>query len=224
MRFGFLIVIVLLFVQSCQKTRPNQDTPLTGQQEIVPNQDDASSIVSDKGRAIWQKPAVVIQKLGNISNKTVCDLGAGGGYFTFKLALKSEKVIAVDIDSTALQYIDSLKTSLPSPFRDRIETRLATPDDPKLKQGEVDIILIINTIAYIDNLKTYLLKLKQSLKPDGQVMIVDYKMKRMAIQAPEVKFRIYENILEDLLYECAYSEVLVDDTSLDYQYIITAKL
>lgn len=223
LRFGFVMCLALLLLQACQNTKPNAASLLNETDALENASNDTASIGADQGRAIWQKPTVVLQKLGNLSDKVVCDLGAGGGYFTFKLALKSKKVIAVDIDSLALQYIDSLKTSFPPPFRERIETRHATPTDAKLLPEEVDIILIINTIAYISDLKDYLSRLKQSLKPGGQVMIIDYKMKRLPIQASEKNLRIYADVLEELLYQSTYREVHVDDTSLEYQYIITAK-
>lgn len=184
------------------------------------NIDDSHSNV---GRAIWQKPGLVIEKLGDISDKVIADIGAGTGYFSFKLALKAKKVIAVEIEQGLLDYIDSTKVMLPENKRSRIETRLATPDDPNLKVEEVDIILIINTIAYIKDLPEYLQTLKKCLKKDGKIMIIDYKMKRLPINSPPKSERLYLDHLEDVLIDAGYKLLKVDDTSLDYQYIIKAE-
>jgi len=178
---------------------------------------------SNIGRAIWQKPGLVIEKLGDISDKVIADLGAGTGYFSFKLAFKAKKVIAIEIEQELLDYIDSTKVMLPEDKRDRIETRLASANDPHLISEEVDIILIINTIAYIKNLPQYLETLKSGLKKDGKIMIIDYKMKRLPINSPPKSERLYLDRLEDILLESGYTLLEVDDTSLDYQYIIKAQ-
>lgn len=172
------------------------------------------------GRAIWQKPGLVIEKLGDVSDKTIADIGAGTGYFSFKLAYKAKKVIAVEIEPELLRYIDSSKVKLPVDKRNRIETRLAKPDDPNLKPEEADIILIINTIAYIKDIPNYLQTLKKGLKKDGQIMVIDYKMKMLPINAPPKSERIYLDKLEEMFIAAGYKIIKTDDTSLDYQYII----
>jgi predicted RNA methylase len=172
------------------------------------------------GRAIWQKPGLVIEKLGDVSDKTIADIGAGTGYFSFKLAYKAKKVIAVEIEPELLRYIDSSKVKLPADKRNRIETRLAKPDDPNLKPEEADIILIINTIAYIKDIPNYLQTLKKGLKKDGQIMVIDYKMKMLPINAPPKSERIYLDKLEEMFIAAGYKIIKTDDTSLDYQYII----
>ncbi|MBK8515652.1 MAG: hypothetical protein IPL55_04980 [Saprospiraceae bacterium] len=53
-------------------------------------------------------------------------------------------------------------------------------------------------------------------------MIIDYKMKRLPINAPPKSERIYLDKLEDMLISAGYKILDTDDTSLDYQYIIIA--
>ncbi|MBK8670344.1 MAG: class I SAM-dependent methyltransferase [Saprospiraceae bacterium] len=174
------------------------------------------------GRAIWQKPNLVIEKLGDISDKVIADIGAGTGYFSFKLASKSKKVIAIEIEQGLLDFIDSTKIKLPADRRNHLETRLATPENPNLRDDEVDIILIINTVGYIPHLATYLQTIKKGLKKNGVLMIIDYKMKRLPINAPPKEERVYLDQLEDMLIKAGYKVFQTDDTSLDYQYIIQA--
>jgi ubiquinone/menaquinone biosynthesis C-methylase UbiE len=181
-----------------------------------------SKTIEYTDRAIWQKPNLVIEKLGDISSSLVADIGAGSGYFSFRLAQKANKVIAIDIEKEALRYIDSVKQTLEQSVGNKIVTRLALPDNPKLKNEEVDIIVIINTIGYIDDIPAYLAKLKDALKPKGRIMIIDYKMKRLPINAPSKEFRVYLDKLEDILTNAGFQLDESDDTSLDYQYILIA--
>lgn len=220
---GIFLMFVML-ISACKQTgyefHIKEVEPIDTISSVDTNLDDTNSNV---GRAIWQKPGLVIEKLGDISDKVIADIGAGTGYFSFKLALKAKKVIAIEIEQGLLDYIDSTKVMLPEDKRSRIETRLASPDDPHLKPGEVDIILIINTIAYIKNIPQYLQTLKKGLKKDGQIMIIDYKMKRLPINSPPKSERVYLDYLEDVLLDGGYKLLKVDDTSLDYQYIIKAQ-
>jgi len=98
------------------------------QEEFIPIKQN-----ENKDRDVWQKPNTIIDLLGDLSEKTVADIGAGTGYFTFRLALKAEKVIAIDIEERFLEIINTFKRNLPAELQDRIETRLATPSDPLLK-------------------------------------------------------------------------------------------
>jgi predicted RNA methylase len=193
-----------------------------GEEDVLENYHDEDEIHSNVGRAIWQKPGLVIEKLGDISDKTIADIGAGTGYFSLRLSKKAKKVIAIEIEPTLINYIDSSKVSLSDSLKSRLETRLALPDNPKLAKDEVDIVLIINTVAYIEDLPKYLNTLKQGLKKGGKVMIIDYKMKRLPINAPPKSERVYLDVIEDMMVDAGYEVIQTDDTSLDFQYIIQA--
>ena len=51
-----------------------------------------------RDRNQWQQPDKVLTSLGELNGKTIVDIGAGTGYFAFRLLEKGAKVIAVDID------------------------------------------------------------------------------------------------------------------------------
>jgi 2-polyprenyl-3-methyl-5-hydroxy-6-metoxy-1,4-benzoquinol methylase len=216
--------LILAFSISCVNKEINtQDDKQHLNQSIEEPNQTVDDVYHNIGRAIWQKPGLVIEKLGDVSDKTIADIGAGTGYFSVKLAPKSKKVIAIEIDTNLLRKIDSLKTTLPLDSQIKLETRLAMPENPNLLEKEVDIILIINTIAYIPNTEKYLKTIKKGLKKGGKIMIIDYKMKKLPINAPPKAERIYLDVLEDLLIKSGYTLIQSDDTSLEYQYIITAQ-
>jgi ubiquinone/menaquinone biosynthesis C-methylase UbiE len=187
-----------------------QDTALTGAFQDYTN------------RTIWQKPDVVMRKMGDLSQKVVADIGAGTGYFAFRLALKAKKVIAIDIDQDALDTIQRYIPKLPEAYRNRIETRLAKANNPMLQPEEADMVVIINTIAYISDLQAYLNTLRSGMKKGAEIMIVDYKMKRLPISAPPRSERVYLDVVEDMVEKAGFRLTQSDDTSLDYQYILKA--
>ena len=174
-------------------------------------------------RVIWQRPEVVINLLGDISGKTVADIGAGSGFFALRLAPKAEKVIAIDIDSRFVDHIDSVKIlELPEDSQDKLEARLALPDDPKLSDAEADVVLIVNTFIYIKDKPAYLQTLRRAISEGGQILIIDFKKKRTPLGPPSsLRLPLYQ--VENLLIEAGYKDVSTNDTVLDYQYVVTAR-
>lgn len=174
-------------------------------------------------RVIWQKPDLVLEQLGDLSGKTVADIGAGTGFFSLRMVEMADKVIAIDIDSRFVNYLDSIKVlELPESLQARLETRLTTPNDPKLRPGEADVVIIVNTYMYIKDRVNYLRTLKSGISDGGRLLIIDFKKKRMPLGPPqEIRVPLFQ--AEEELYEAGYRDILTNDTSLDYQYIITAR-
>ncbi len=178
----------------------------------------------NKGRSSWQKPEYVISLLGDIKGKKIADIGAGTGYFVYRLAYREAEVIAIDIDPVMLEFIDDFKHNLPEKIQKLIHTRLAKPNDPKLKNKEVDKAIIINTISYIKNIPQYLKTLFPYIKKGGEILILDYKNKLIDIPAPPIEDRIPIGLIQVALKDAGFVDITVDDTSLEYQYIIKAKI
>lgn len=216
----FLLVFTLSFiVLGCDLQRPNH-SPIP--QHPV-GQNTSTQDNENLGRTLWQKPNVVIEKLGDIKDKTIVDIGAGTGYFTFRLALKGAKVIATDIDKNMINVIESFRLNLPQEIQGRIETRLVTEDDAMIKENECDIAVIINTAAYIPNKTRYFSRLKKILKQDGKIMIVDYKGSKLPQGIANSNPIIESGELVNILQKSGFTNIEVDNTTLDYQYIIIAR-
>lgn len=216
----FFIFLFGLIIFSCKNSNNNEhSTPQSESSEI----EEVLTIKKDenKNRAIWQKPETVVSLMGNLEGKKIADIGAGTGYFTFRIALKNvEKVIAIDIIKNYLDVLENLKQKLSRDIQNKIETRIANENDPLLKDNEVDIVVIINTFSFIKNKNEYLKTVKKGLKLGGKIFIVDFKMKNLPIDAPEKDDRLPMFELENLLEKAGYKNIISDDTTLDYQYIV----
>ena len=173
-------------------------------------------------RVIWQKPELVVQQLGDVEGKVVADLGAGTGYFSRRMAYKGAKVIAIDIDPKAIQWMEDQKARFPQELRDRLTIRLAEPDDPKLKANEVDMVLLVNTYSYIQNRVVYFSRLKDAIRHGGYMVIIDFKKKETPF-GPPLEERVDVREVEKELVEAGYTVLTTDESSLDYQYIIKVR-
>ncbi len=177
-----------------------------------------------KDRMFWQKPELVIAMLGDLSDKTVADIGAGSGFFARRLVHKARKVIAIEIDPRFIAFMDSIKrVELPMELQNRFETRLAEPQNSHLKPGEADIVLLVNTYIYIQDKEAYLRHLLDVLPKGGRLVIVDFKKKRLPMKNPPQAWRMPLYQLEQQLEEAGFTLLVSDDTSLDYQYIVIAQ-
>lgn len=178
---------------------------------------------SNTYREIWQKPDLVLQLLGGLKGKTVADIGAGSGFFTFRMIESADKVIAIDVDRRFINYLDSVKVRrLPENLQPKLETRLTTPDSPALQTEEVDVVVIVNTFMYIENHPNYLSILKRGMKEGGKLLIIDFKKKRTPVGPPsDIRQPLF--VIENELYDAGYKNILTNDTALDYQYIVIAE-
>ena len=183
------------------------------------------SLVADyesKDRVIWQKPGMVISMLGDLKGKTVADIGAGTGYFTFRMVPLAERVIGVDIDPRFISFMDSVKVRLPEQYQNRFESRLAKANDPGLNAEETDAVIIVNTYGYIENRVDYLKTLLAGIKPGGDLLIIDFKKNNLPF-GPDDAFKVSVKQAEEELTSGGFKVTKIDKESLDYQYIILAK-
>lgn len=131
------------------------------------------SFYNSPWRARWQQPEVVIHSLFIEPGDHVADLGAGGGYFTFRLADTvgpTGKVYAVDVDKDNLAYIAQRAKEQ---GYTNVETVLAKYDDPLLPPEGVDLIFTCNVYHHLENRADYFKSAARYLKPDGRVAIID---------------------------------------------------
>ena len=236
--FLFFILVSLFFLAACgsdstttweQNSVDTTKVNAESQKNIpdVPKDKSLTDLIADydpPNRELWQKPQLVIEKMGDLSDKTVADIGSGSGSFARRLAQVAQKVIAIEIDPRFIVYMDSIKrVELSQEYQERFETRLATTTDSKLKKGEADIIIMVNTFLYVENRKAYLQHLIDRLPKGGRLVIVDFKKKKIPIRNPAQRFRIPLFEVEKELEAAGFVNVVSDDRALDYQYIVIAE-
>jgi cyclopropane fatty-acyl-phospholipid synthase-like methyltransferase len=172
-----------------------------------------------KARDEYQQPEKVLDYLGDLSGKTIMDIGSGSGYFSVKLAKKAQKVIAADVDQTFLDYIQN---RIEKDEINNIELRKIPYDSPALKSREVDMVFIVNTYHHIENREAYFGKVKEGLKTDGELVIIDFFKKEIPVGPPADHKIAKDQVLEELK-KTGFTSFEVNDELLPYQFIIKAK-
>lgn len=223
----FLLLCLVLLAPSCKQTATEpggmvNDSLINAHLFSDPDSTfDGMEDIDSRDRENWQKPQMVISRLGDLSDKVVADIGAGTGYFTMRLARKAQRVIAIDIEQKFLDYIKRrLDKSSPRDHL-QVETRLTQPDDPSLRESEADLVLLINTYSFISNRVDYFSKVQSGIRKGGRLVVVDFKKEPLPVGPPsEDKVRWQEVFME--LDSAGFTDLQIDSTGLDYQYTVTA--
>lgn len=122
-----------------------------------------------------EQPDRLVNSLNIPRGATVVDLGAGVGYFTWRLARKvgrSGKVIAVDIQQEMLAM---LAVNLRERGIENVEAVLATPQNPRLPQAAADLVLLVDVYHELAYPALTLAHVRRSLKPAGRLVVVEYR-------------------------------------------------
>ncbi len=220
MKKGSIILILISVLFACSKKSETSSTVSPKSNTPAPQVTTPLEEINSE-RTEWQNPELVISMLGDLAGQTVLDIGAGAGYFTFKIADKAQKVIALDIDPKALEYIEDQKQILGG-WTDNIEARLTPPDVPNLLPNEVDKALIVNTYNFLPDRMTYLPRLLEGMKPDALLVVVDFKKGNIPV-GPSDDFKLDPTMVRRELRKAGFKQINIDSEMLTYQYIVTAK-
>lgn len=226
MKLSHLLIILIAFAISCTN---NEDSHQHGEQHHGHHHDhnksnehmnqssfeDLVARFEDSTRIEWQKPDEVVALLGEIDGKSIMDIGAGTGYFAFRLAEKGANVIAADVDERFIDFINKKEN-------DKVTTRKVPYDSPNLAKAEVDAVIIVNTYHHIENRTAYFKQVLEGLKENGQLMIVDFK-KAKTTHGPPVDHKLSEEEVMKELETAGFTDFEVNSELLEEQYVIMAK-
>ena len=126
-------------------------------------------------RETEEHPTEVLSALALHRGDVVADLGAGSGYFTFRMAPQvgdTGKVLAVDVQNEMLRTLQQRAATLK--LRN-VQVVRATETDPHLPPNAVDLVLMVDVYHELAYPREVMEKVRASLKPNGRVAFVEYR-------------------------------------------------
>lgn len=128
---------------------------------------------AQRNRDNWQRVPDVLAALAIDEGSRVADIGAGDGYFTRHLAQAvgvAGRVFAVEISQRALAQLRRLAND---EELDNIEVIEGEVDDPKLPNGSLDAVLVVNAYHEMTEHEAMLEGMFDALKPGGRLVMLD---------------------------------------------------
>ena len=169
----------------------------------------------DPSRDAWQKPEQVLDTLTLDRNALVADIGAGTGYFSVRLAKRvpEGKVFAIDVEPDMLRYLSERARR---EHLNNVIPVVANQESANIPEP-VDLIMIVDTYHHIDDRLAYFTKLKKSLRPQGRLAIVDFKLD--SPEGPPPAHRISAEKVTEELKAAGYS-LIAAHSFLPRQYFL----
>ena len=105
----------------------------------------------------------------------VADIGAGTGYFAFRISrfVSQGKVLAVDIQPEMLDFV---REKARREAVTNVEPVLGTIEDPNLPAGGVDLVLMVDAYHEFSHPREMMKAILAGLKPGGRVVLVEYRL------------------------------------------------
>jgi len=126
-------------------------------------------------RASEEQPQLAIDALGIKPGQTVADLGAGSGYFSFRIAPlvgPTGKVLAIDIEPAMLEAIAQRAQR---EHVDNVATVHGSAQDPHLAPGSVDLLFMVDVYHELEYPYEMMTRVRAALKPGGRVALIEYR-------------------------------------------------
>jgi ubiquinone/menaquinone biosynthesis C-methylase UbiE len=118
----------------------------------------------------------MIKALGVQPGQTVCDMGCGNGFHTLRLARlvgKTGRVLAVDVQPEMLRMLEE---SAKQKSIKNVEIVQSMEYDPKLPEGEIDLILLVDVYHEFAYPEQMLAAMRKALKPKGRLVLVEFRL------------------------------------------------
>lgn len=167
MNAGSCRAIVVALVATC--LAPGVSGQPTGR--LFPPQD--LGLLESPDREDWNKPDLIMDLLQIAEGDIVADLGAGGGWFTVRLARRvgpDGRVYAEDIQPL---MIEAIERRVQREGLTNVRAVLGTADNPRLPEP-VDIVLIVDAYHEIEDPVALLRNVREGLKPQGRIGVVEF--------------------------------------------------
>ena len=117
---------------------------------------------------------LAIQNMKLKPDEVVADIGAGSGYYTFRMAklVPKGKVYAVDIQDEMLTLLNNKKSQLKA---DNVDVVKSSDTSCNLPANSIDLAILVDVYHELAYPHEMLQSLYKALKKDGKILLIEYR-------------------------------------------------
>ena len=204
-RPAFLLLVNLFLVAPWQDSNYEHKTPSDGGTGKVYFGREIAQIMDFKGSAWLERKSrqeeensnLTIEKLPIEKNSTVADIGAGTGYYTFKICYKvpQGRVYAVEIQDDAVNY---LKNKVGQLDINNVTVIKGKEQSPELPENSLDLAMMVDVYHELTYPHEMLQNIKRSLKPHGKLLLVEYRAEDPKVEIKELHKMSIKQVSKEL--------------------------
>jgi predicted methyltransferase len=169
-------------------------------------------------RDAWQQPGRIMDALGVGEASVVADLGAGGGWFTIRLARRVGPNGLVYAEDVQPEMIEAIGRRVQREGLRNVRTILGKDDDPRLPTGALHAALMVDAYHEVQNRVEFLRNVRKALEPRGRLGIVEFRKDGLG-PGPPLQDRVEPaSVIADA--RAAGLRLLANEESLPFQYLL----
>ena len=206
------LLIGLTLVASAQQS----DTKRPSHGRLFPPED--LGLLDAPDRDIWQRPDQVMDALAIAEASVVADVGAGGGWFTVRLARRVGPNGIVYAEDVQAEPLTAISRRVAAEGLRNVKTIRGIRTDPRLPPRSLHAALMVDAYSEIEDRVTFMRNLAKSLRPDGRLGVVDFTLDGGG-PGPATEERVSpDSVIRDAAN--AGLRLLTQETFLEYQYFL----
>lgn len=131
-----------------------------------------------------------IENMGIQPDEHIADIGAGSGYYTFRMArqVPEGKVYAVDLQPEMLSI---MRNKISQEGIKNVALVQGSEISPQLAENSVDLVIMVDVYHELSHPREIMQEIVKVLKPDGRFVLLEYRM-----EDPQVPIKLLHKMSE----------------------------
>jgi len=185
------------YLETLKGTHPAPGTPVRRSRDIAGISENLEFLRRPE-RSEEEPPDELLDALQIRVGSAAADLGAGTGYFTWRLAQRvgpQGKVIVVDIQQ---KMLDLIAEEVKQHALSNVDLVLGGEHDPRLPEKSLDLVLIAYAYHEFSQPEEIMAAVRRSLKPGGRVVLLEYALESAYTSVPGLHKMRLEDIRSEI--------------------------
>jgi SAM-dependent methyltransferase len=157
----------------------------------------AAGWLNRPGRIQEEMPDEVVANMKLEPTHVVADIGAGSGYFSFRIAklVPEGKVLAVDIQQEMLDIVEATKAK---DGVTNIQGVKGEIDDPNLPMNSIDAAIMVDAYHEFSHPFEMINGIYNALRPGGRIFLLEYRAEDASVPIRPLHKMTQEQVIKEM--------------------------